>query len=84
MTASLKVVDMPRVQTARDELCRELLEEVTLRQKDERLDSVAVLVIRADGSVVTSYHVGPSSVFSMVGSLEMLKRRVLDEQVERT
>ena len=81
---NLKVVQLPRVQEARDEHCRELLEEVIARQKDERLNSVAVLVIRANGDVVTSYHVGEGSAFTVVGALDMLKRRVLDEQVERS
>ena len=80
---SVKVVPMPDVAAEQNNACKRLADSLFEEYTEESpAQSVAIAIVRADGTVVSSYHLG-GSVFTLAGAIEMLKRRLYEEKVEK-
>lgn len=76
--SEIQLVKFPAPGGAEDEGSRKALKMFAEKQEGELLDSVALIAIRKDGTVCTAYYT--EAVFALIGSLEELKKRIIENR----
>ena len=51
------------------------------KMQEEEAVAIAVTVVKTNGHIASSYHLGPNS-FTLLGAVENLKQRLWDEEIK--
>ena len=80
MTA--KIVPLPDIPGETSDTCKRAIDAVLAYSEESPIQSIAIVAVRADGSVVSKYYRG-GNPFTLGGAVETLRRRIHDECIEK-